>query len=126
VEVDMMEGLMIRIKRVYEAPSVEDGYRILVDRLWPRRLSREKAKVDLWLKEIAPSDTLRKKFRHDPAKWEEFKGKYMEELRSKEDLLRKIKQIEEERGMVTLLCAAKDELHNNAVVLSIVLKDYRL
>jgi len=69
----MIEGLMIRIKRVYEAPSVEDGYRILVDRLWPRRLSREKAKVDLWLKEIAPSDTLRKKFRHDPAKWEEFK-----------------------------------------------------
>ena len=122
----MMEGLMIRIKRVYEAPSVEDGYRILVDRLWPRRLSREKAKVDLWLKEIAPSDTLRKKFRHDPAKWEEFKEKYMEELRSKEDLLRKIKQIEEERGMVTLLYAAKDELHNNAVVLSIVLKDYRL
>ncbi|MDI6847731.1 MAG: DUF488 family protein [Candidatus Bathyarchaeia archaeon] len=96
---------MIKIKRVYDAPSKEDGYRILVDRLWPRGLSKEKAKVDLWLKEIAPSNELRKKFCHNSAKREEFKEKYAEELKSKGDLLRKIKQIEEEKGTATLLYA---------------------
>ncbi|MBX5328233.1 MAG: DUF488 domain-containing protein [Candidatus Bathyarchaeota archaeon] len=113
---------MIKIKRVYDAPSKEDGYRILVDRLWPRGLSKEKANVDLWLREIAPSDELRKRFCHDPVKWEEFKEKYAEELERKRDLLRKIKQIEEEQGTVTLLYAAKDKEHNNAVALSNVLK----
>lgn len=113
---------MIKIKRVYDAPSKEDGYRILVDRLWPRGLSKEKAKVDLWLKEIAPSDELRKGFCHDPAKWEEFKEKYAEELKSKKELLRKIKLIEEEKGTITLLYAAKNKEHNNAVALSSVLK----
>lgn len=114
---------MIRIKRVYDAPSKEDGYRILVDRLWPRGLSKEKAKVDLWLKEIAPSDELRKRFCHDPIKWEEFKEKYAEELKSKREFLRKIKQIEEEKGTVTLLYAAKNKEHNNAVALSSVLQN---
>jgi len=113
---------MIRIKRVYDKPSKEDRCRILVDRLWPRGLSKEKAKVDLWLKEIAPSDELRKRFCHDPAKWEEFNEKYAEELKSKRDLLHKIKQIEKEKGTVTLLYAAKDEEHNNAVALSGILK----
>jgi len=113
---------MIRIKRVYDAPSKEDGYRILVDRLWPRGLSKEKAKVDLWLREIAPSDELRKRFCHDPEKWREFNEKYAEELKSKRDLLRKIRQIEEEKRTVTLLYVAKDEEHNNAVALSNMLK----
>jgi uncharacterized protein YeaO (DUF488 family) len=113
---------MIRIKRVYDTPSKEDGYRILVDRLWPRGLTKEKAKVDLWLKEIAPTDELRKRFYHDPAKWEEFKENYEEELKSKRNLLNKIKQIEKEKGTVTLLYAAKNEQYNNAVVLSMILK----
>lgn len=114
---------MIKIKRVYNTPSKEDGYRILVDRLWPRGLSKEKAKVDLWLKEIAPSDELRKRFCHDPAKWEEFKEKYAEELKSKRDLLLKIKLLEKEKGTVTLLYATKNEEQNNAVALSSVLKN---
>jgi len=113
---------MIRIKRVYDKPSKEDGYRILVDRLWPRGLSKQKAKVDLWLKEIAPSDELRKSFCHDLARWEEFNKKYTEELKSKKNLLHKIKQIEKEKRTVTLLYAAKDEEHNNAVALSGILK----
>ncbi|MEM2117988.1 MAG: DUF488 domain-containing protein [Candidatus Bathyarchaeia archaeon] len=113
---------MIKIKRVYNTPSKEDGYRILVDKLWPRGLSKEKAKVDLWLKEIAPSDELRKRFCHDPAKWEEFKEKYAEELKSKRDLLLKIKLLEKEKETVTLLYATKNEEQNNAVALSSVLK----
>lgn len=112
---------MIKIKRVYDQPSEEDGYRILVDRLWPRGLSKEKAKVDLWLKEIAPSDELRKRFCHDPAKWKEFKKSYAEELKNKRDLLDKIKQVEKDKGTITLLYAAKDRDHNNAVILSDVL-----
>ncbi|MEM3774775.1 MAG: DUF488 family protein [Candidatus Bathyarchaeia archaeon] len=114
---------MIRIKRVYDQPSEEDGYRILVDRIWPREVSKEKAKVDLWLREIAPSNKLRKWFRHDPTRWEEFKEKYVEELKSKEDLLRKIKQIERDRGTITLLYAAKDTERNNAIILKNVVKN---
>lgn len=113
---------MIRIKRVYDSPAKEDGIRILVDRLWPRRTSKEKAKVDLWLREIAPSDDLRKWFSHDPKKWEEFKSKYEIELKGKKELLHKIKQIEKEKGIVTLLYSAKDEEHNNAIALSAILR----
>ena len=112
---------MIKIKRIYEPATSEDGFRILVDRLWPRGLSKEKAKVDLWLKVIAPSDDLRKRFCHDPKKWEEFKSKYLKELESKKELLNRIKQIEKEKAIVTLLYSAKDEERNNAVVLSAIL-----
>jgi len=83
---------MIGIKRIYDNPEKKDGFRILVDRLWPRGLSKEKAKVDLWLKEIAPSDKLRKWFSHDPKKWDDFKKKYKLELRDKPEI-EKIKQI---------------------------------
>lgn len=113
---------MIRIKRVYNSPAKEDGIRILVDRLWPRGTSKEKAKVDLWLREIAPSDDLRKWFSHDPKKWEEFKNKYEIELKGKKELLHKIKQIEKEKGIVTFLYSAKDEEHNNAIALSAILR----
>lgn len=113
---------VIKIKRVYDPPSEDDGYRILVDRLWPRGLSKEKAKVDLWLKEIAPSDKLRKSFCHDQAKWEEFKEKYGEELKNKRELLEKVKRVEKYKGTVTLLYAAKDRDHNNAVILSDALR----
>jgi len=113
---------MIKIKRVYDSPAKEDGIRILVDRLWPRGISRDKANVDLWLREIAPSDDLRKLFSHDLKKWEEFKSKYEIELKGKQELLHKIRQIEKEKGIVTILYSAKDEEHNNAVALSAVLK----
>jgi len=113
---------MIKIKRIYEQPAKEDGFRILVDRLWPRGISKEKAKIDLWLKEIAPSDELRKWFGHDPEKWEEFKAKYEKELKGKQELLGKIKQMEREKGIVTLLYSAKDKEHNNAVALNTFLK----
>jgi uncharacterized protein YeaO (DUF488 family) len=82
---------MIKIKRIYDKASEEDGLRILVDRLWPRRMSKGKAKVDLWLKEVAPSDDLRKWFSHDPQKWQEFKKRYGKELKDKQELLRIIK-----------------------------------
>jgi uncharacterized protein YeaO (DUF488 family) len=82
---------MIKIKRAYQIPEEDDGFRILVDRLWPRGISKEKAKLDLWLKDIAPSNELRKWFGHDPYRWNEFKKKYREELRSKKVLIKKIK-----------------------------------
>ncbi|MGA2309663.1 MAG: DUF488 domain-containing protein [Candidatus Bathyarchaeia archaeon] len=108
---------MIRIKRVYDQASKEDGFRILVDRLWPRGLSKGKAKVDLWLKEVAPSDDLRKWFSHDPMKWQGFAKQYENELKDKQELLREIKQAEKEKGTVTILYSARDEEHNQAVAL---------
>jgi uncharacterized protein YeaO (DUF488 family) len=107
---------MIRVKRVYESPAPKDGTRILVERLWPRGLSRERAAVDLWLKEIAPSPELRKWFGHDPAKWQEFQRRYGAELREKENAVRVLKEKRKE-GTVTLFYAARDEEHNSAVVL---------
>ena len=108
---------MIKIKRVYDTPSKEDGYRILIDRLWARGLTKEKAKIDLWLKEIAPSNELRKWFNHDPEKWNSFRTKYGKELKEKQDLIEQIKKFEKENRVITLLYSAKDEKHNNAVVL---------
>jgi uncharacterized protein YeaO (DUF488 family) len=113
---------MIKTKRIYESPAEEDGFRILVDRLWPRGVQKEKAKIDLWLKEIAPSDELRKWFSHDPEKWEEFKKKYAKELATKQELLNEIRQTEKEKGTVTLLYSARDTEHNNAVALKIILE----
>ena len=110
---------MTSIKRIYEKPSDADGFRILVDRLWPRGMSKKDAKVDLWLKEIAPGDDLRKWFSHDPEKWDEFRRRYFKELDAltgKEGLLGVIAE-HARKGIVTLLFAAKDEDHNNAVAL---------
>jgi uncharacterized protein YeaO (DUF488 family) len=107
---------MIKIKRVYDPVSRGDGKRILVDRLWPRGLRKENAKIDEWLKEIAPSNQLRKWFGHDPAKWPEFRKRYAAELAKNSELLEEL-GIEAGKGIVTLLFAAKDAAHNNAVVL---------
>ena len=107
---------MIKIKRVYENSSKDDGERILVDRLWPRGVSKEKAKIDLWVKEIAPSDELRKWFSHDPLKWVEFKKRYESELKRMRVEVQKLASISKKENL-TLLYAAKDEEHNNAVVL---------
>ena len=107
---------MIQLKRVYEKPSRKDGVRILVDRLWPRGLTKERAAVNLWLKDVAPSSELRKWFGHDPAKWKEFQVRYRKELRQKKDALKLLKQKSEERT-VTLVYGSRDEQHNEAVVL---------
>ncbi|SNB46936.1 DUF488 domain-containing protein [Geobacter sp. DSM 9736] len=107
---------MIEIKRIYDPPSPSDGLRILVDRLWPRGVRKDEALVDEWLKELAPSDELRKWFGHDPAKWEEFRGRYRRELAAHREILDRLKR-DAEREKVTLLFAAKDAEHNNAVVL---------
>jgi uncharacterized protein YeaO (DUF488 family) len=106
----------IRIKRVYDAPAGDDGFRVLVDRLWPRGLTKDAAKVDLWLKDIAPSDLLRKWFGHETANWEEFRRRYSDELADAGDFLDRL-LAEARQGTVTLLYAAHDQEHNNAVVL---------
>lgn len=95
---------MIKTKRAYDKPSKEDGYRILVDRLWPRGISKEDAKIDLWLKEISPSDELREWFSHDPKKLEGFKSKYKGELKERTEFIKEIKKLEKEKKIVTLLC----------------------
>ena len=114
---------MIKIKRAYDKPSKEDGYRILVDGLWPRGISKDDAKIDLWLKEISPSSELREWFSHDPKKWEGFKSKYRDELKEKAEFVKEIKRIEKEKKTITLLYSTKDEQHNNVVVLSEILKN---
>lgn len=106
----------IKIKRVYDDPARGDGYRILVDRVWPRGVSKEDADLDDWLKELAPSTELRKWFDHDEKKWTEFSKKYRRELEDKEDQIQKIRDKAGYR-IVTLLYGAKDEKHNQAIVL---------
>lgn len=107
---------MIKIKRVYKKPEVEDGIRILVDRLWPRGLTKEKASIDLWLKDIAPTTELRKWFNHDPDKWNEFKKRYLAELSENRKSVAILKE-QLTNGDVTLIFGAKDEEHNEALVL---------
>ena len=109
---------MVRVKRVYEPAKGTDGFRVLVDRLWPRGLSKEQANVDLWLRDVAPSDALRKWFAHDPDKWPEFRRRYHTELKEKTDTLRSLHQLEQEHRVITLVYAASDTLWNNAVVLA--------
>jgi len=110
--------MALQVKRVYEAAAKADGMRILVDRLWPRGIAKEKARVDLWLKDIAPSDALRKRFHAKPAKWDAFLEAYAEELQS-DAAVAAAKELRRHmrKGMVTLLYAARDETHNNAVAL---------
>lgn len=115
---------MIKVKRIYEAPSKEDGFRILIDRLWPRGVSKEKAKIDLWFKDIAPSDALRKWFGHKEDRWQEFKKKYIKELEGKSQLLKQL-NITAKKGDVTLLFAAKDTERNNAIVLKDIMENKR-
>ena len=107
---------MYKIKRAYQDPEDDDGFRVLVDRLWPRGVSKINAKIDLWMKEIAPSNELRKWFGHDPERWDEFKNKYLLELNDKKELIKQLKSIGKINQTVTLVYSAKDEAHNNAVV----------
>lgn len=108
--------MSLKIKRVYEGSSKEDGFRILVDRIWPRGMTKEKAAIDLWLKEIAPSTELRKWFDHDPEKFNDFKKRYQKELKENKEAVEQVKQ-QLKKGKVTLVYSAKDEEHNQAVVL---------
>jgi uncharacterized protein YeaO (DUF488 family) len=108
--------MAILLKRVYDAAAGEDGYRVLVDRLWPRGLSKEAAKVDLWLRDIAPSDLLRKWFGHEVARWEGFRRRYADELADAGEALDRLIVLARQ-GTITLLFAAHDQEHNNAVVL---------
>lgn len=113
---------MIRVKRVYETAAKEDGFRVLVDRLWPRGLTKVKAKVDLWMKEIAPSDALRKEFHQETLTWPQFEKRYETELAKKKDLLAEIARLEKAHGTITLVYGRNDEKQNQAVVLAKVLK----
>ncbi|MGQ0555819.1 MAG: DUF488 domain-containing protein [Nitrospiraceae bacterium] len=113
--------MRIQVKRVYEPTATSDGFRVLVDRLWPRGISKEAAKLDLWLPDLGPSTSLRKWFNHDPARWAEFQRRYHAELKKKSALLATITEQAKTRP-VTLLYSAKDEQHNQAVTLRSFLK----
>lgn len=112
----------VRLRRVYDPPAPDDGYRVLVDRLWPRGVSRADAGIDEWLRAVAPSDGLRRWFGHDRARWEEFGRRYRDELREHGDALNRLASLAC-RGAVTLVFGARDERHNNAVVLRDVLEE---
>lgn len=108
--------MKIQAKRVYDPPAREDGYRVLVDRIWPRGLGKDQAKIDLWLKEIAPSTSLRRWFKHDPDKWHEFEKRYFQELAGHAELVDQLKK-RAKSSRLTLLYAAKNTQCNNAVAL---------
>ncbi|SET59007.1 Uncharacterized conserved protein YeaO, DUF488 family [Nitrosospira multiformis] len=114
----------LKLKRVYEPSDKNDGTRILVDRLWPRGMTKAKAGVDIWLKELAPSAELRKWFGHDPGKWTEFKKRYRAELEENDEQLAQLRE-EIKKGAVTLLYGAKDEEHNDAIALAEFLRDQK-
>jgi len=108
--------MKIQLKRVYEPPEKRDGVRLLVERLWPRGLTKEKAKIDEWFKDIAPSQDLRQWYSHDLKKWEEFRRRYLDELRRNPEAVDRLRARVKE-GLVTFVFAAKDEQHNSALVL---------
>jgi uncharacterized protein YeaO (DUF488 family) len=112
---------MLRLKRAYDEPAKDDGERILVERLWPRGLTKARAKIDAWMKDVAPSPSLRKWFAHDPAKWEEFQERYCNELREHVDAVDELRK-KAKRARVTLVYAARDEEHNGALALKTFLE----
>lgn len=119
-----MKKFSIQIKRVYDSPLAEDGLRILIDRLWPRGLSKEQAQIDFWYKEIAPTNELRSWFSHKPELFEEFSRKYTKELESQKSILKEIKELAK-KEQVTLLYSAKNTEFNNAVVLKKILEEMK-
>jgi uncharacterized protein YeaO (DUF488 family) len=109
--------MMIQLKRVYEPASAEDGLRVLVERLWPRGLSKERAALDLWMKEIAPSPELRKWYGHELQKWEAFRQRYLDELQQNTEVVDRLRALVKKEKKVTFVYAAHDEAHNSALVL---------
>ena len=116
--------MVIKLKRVYEVPESDDGFRVLVDRLWPRGVSKSSAQLDLWLKEIAPSTELRKWFGHDPLKWTKFRDRYFRELDNNPKAVEQLRE-QVRHGIVTLVYGAKDQEHNDAVALKEYLELHR-
>jgi uncharacterized protein YeaO (DUF488 family) len=114
----------IRLKRAYANPAPDDGLRILVERLWPRGLSRERAAVDLWVKDLAPSPELRRWYNHDPARWDEFQRRYRAELRQKREMVEELRA-RCRSETVTFVYATRDEEHNSALVLKDHLEHHR-
>jgi len=112
---------MIQVKRIYDRPAAGDGFRVLVERLWPRGMIRERAKVDLWVQDAGASTDLRKWFSHNPEKWEEFKRKYFDELSKKPEVVRLLIDLVREKPIVTFLYAAHDKERNSAVALKMYL-----
>jgi len=112
---------MIKIKRAYEKWAKDDGWRVLVDRLWPRGVKKTTAHFDTWMKDVAPSTALRKWFGHEPEKWSGFQRKYRSELAKNKELVTELKKMEKEHGTLTLVFGAKDVEHNEAVVLADIL-----
>jgi len=113
--------MAVSIKRIYEPYAESDGYRVLVDRLWPRGIAKEKARIDQWLKEVAPSTELRQWFHHEEGKWDEFEARYRHELKDSE-ALKELAALAEKHNNLTLLYSAKDEQNNQAVVLRELIK----
>jgi uncharacterized protein YeaO (DUF488 family) len=111
----------VRLKRAYEPPARSDGYRVLIDRLWPRGVSKEDAQLDEWARELAPSSELRRWFGHDPARFEEFRRRYLDELAAQQAKLRELRQLAR-KGTLTLVYGARDSEHNDAVVLADLLR----
>jgi uncharacterized protein YeaO (DUF488 family) len=121
----MAKGILsdnVKLKRAYELPAVEDGTRILVDRLWPRGIKKTDAAIDLWMKDVAPSTGLRQWFGHETDRWQEFRRRYVDELRQKSDLVDELRALAC-KGPITLVFGAHDQTHNDAVVLREILLD---
>ncbi|MGE5421038.1 MAG: DUF488 domain-containing protein [Chloroflexota bacterium] len=112
---------MIRIRRIYDPAAEAEHYKVYIDRLWPRGISKENAGWDEWVREISPGNELRKWFNHDPEKWAEFKRRYRKELVQKQDILQKLKNLEKKHGTLTLLYSSREEKYNNAVALKEIL-----
>lgn len=118
--IEKAKGLVVQLKRAYDPPSPRDGSRVLVDRLWPRGVTKEKLKIDAWMRDLGPSDALRKWFGHDPTRWEGFRRRYLRELARKKGLLREL-VAHARGGKLTLVYSAHDSVHNQAVVIKEVL-----
>lgn len=114
--------MALKLKRVYLKPAKSDGCRVLVDRLWPRGLTKQRAAVDHWLRDIAPSNGLRKWYGHEPRRWPEFKRRYRAELRRRKEAMQALRKLRREHGTVTLLFSSKEEARNNAVALKSFLR----
>lgn len=115
---------MIQTKRIYESPAKNDGYRVLIDRLWPRGISKEKARINEWMREIAPSNELRRWYRHDPAKWKEFQKRYLREMKEGKhvELFHQLKKLARGQQILTLVFSSREEKLNNATVLKELLE----
>lgn len=116
---------MIKTRRIYDKPDADDGFRILVDRIWPRGVKKNDVKIDLWQKDIAPSNAIRKWFNHDQRKWDEFKSRYYEELKDKQEIVKLFLE-KAEQVTITLLYSSKEEKYNNAIALKEYLQSNKL